>query len=250
MTHPEDLLAAYVDGTLPEDERAVVLAHLDVCVTCREETEVAARAVAALAALPEEPVPFGVTGPVLAEARRSAARPRSLWERYQWATGLAAAACLLLVAAVLLPQLTGGSADDGMGALRAPTAEADGGTDATLGAAEEAVQVEIWDEDLDERDVKSLAREAAKVVPALPERDATASLAAADAATSCLVASGATIDERDVLVRVVQATYLGTPAYLGVFHEGPGGGLPPERIVVWVVSSADCAILTLASQNV
>jgi len=35
-----------------------------------------------------------------------------------------------------------------------------------------------------------------------------------------------------------------------VFHEGPGGGQPTQRIVVWVVSSADCSILTLISQNV
>jgi len=189
-------------------------------------------------------------GDVLAEARRSATPRRSLWERYQWAAGLAAAASLVLIAGVLLPQLTGGSSDDGTGALRAPTAESGGASDATLGASEEAVQVEILGRDLDDRDVKSLAKEAAQVAPAAPERDVTASFAEPGDAISCLVASGATIDDRDVLVRVIQATYLGTPAYLGVLHEGPGGGLPPQRIVVWVVSSADCAILTLASQNV
>ena len=250
MTHPEDLFAGYVDGTLPEDERAVVDAHLAGCATCRDEIQIAAHAVAALSALPEEPVPFGVTGPVLAEARRSATPRRSLWERYQWAAGLAAATSLVLIAGVLLPQLTGGSSDDGTGALRAPTAESGGASDATLGASEEAVQVEILGRDLDDRDVKSLAKEAAQVAPAAPERDVTASFAEPGDAISCLVASGATIDDRDVLVRVIQATYLGTPAYLGVLHEGPGGGLPPQRIVVWVVSSADCAILTLASQNV
>lgn len=249
MTHPEDLLAGYVDGTLTQDERAGVGAHLSDCAVCREEVELAGRAVTALSALAEEPVPFGVTGPVLAEARRAAARRQPVWHRYRLAAGLAAAACLVLVA-VALPQLTGDGSSDTAG-VRAPSAELESGDDLGVGAGSaDVLQTEVLDQNLDERDVKRIATAAAKLAPATPERDTAAMFAAPDEAIACIVASGATIDDRDVLVRMIQARYLGTPAYLGVFHEGPGGGQPPQKILVWVVSSADCAILTLISQNV
>lgn len=250
MTHPEELLAGYVDGTLTQHERAVVDAHLATCDVCREEVELAGRAVTALGALPEEPVPLGLRPPVMAEARRSVHHPRQGWERYQWAAGLAAAACLLLVSVVLGPQLLGGSSEQ-ESAATAPTAEMEAGEDAALGVGTAgALQVEVLDEDLDERDLRRISRETAKVVPEVPvERDAVA-FATPDEAISCLVTGGATIDDEDVLVRVIQADYLGTPAYLGVFHEGPGGGLPPETVVVWVVSRTDCTFLTASSQPV
>lgn len=250
MTHPEDLLADHVDGTLSQTERAVLDAHLAGCETCREEIALAAGAVTALAALDEEPVPFGVTGPVLAEARRTARRRAPARERFQWAIGLAAAACLVLVAVVLLPQLTGGS-DRDRGARSVGAGDAERTEDATLGAEALApLQLEVSDEDFAEQDLTRLARTTAKVAPSLPVAPTPNAVAAPDEAISCLVASGATIDEGDVLVRVIQARYLGTPAYIGVFHEGAGGDVPPRRVVVWVVSSADCAILTLLSQNI
>lgn len=254
MSHPEDLLAEYVDGTLAENERAVLDAHLAGCARCREEVEAAARAVSALASLEEEPVPLGVTGPVLAEARRSgpSAAPgrRPLWERYQWAGGLAAAAALLLLVAVLVPQLTGRSADDSAGSgTTGATAEAGAAEDATLGAPE-AVELEVLDEDLDDRDLQRIARDAAAVAPSLPQREVSATSRAADPAITCLLESGMTIDDRDVLVRVIEASYLGTPAYVGVFHEGPGGGEPADKILVWVVSKPECALLTALSQRI
>ncbi|HET9722957.1 MAG TPA: zf-HC2 domain-containing protein [Actinomycetota bacterium] len=253
MTHPEDLLAEYVDGTLADDQRTVVDAHLVTCARCRQEIEAAGRAVSALAALPEEPVPLGVTGPVVAEAE-GAGRPapgrRPAWERFQWAGGLAAAAALLLVAVVLLPQLTGRSDDEGTGGTaRAPTAEAGAG-DATLGATAAPLQMEVLERDLDDGDLSRLAKEAAEAAPALPEREASATLEPPDPAISCIDESGMTVGGRDVLVRAIQAPYLGTPAYVGVFHESPRSGEPPDTIVVWVVSSADCAILTIVSQGI
>ncbi len=250
MTHPEDLLAEYVDGTLPDRERALVDAHLDGCGRCREEVALAAGAVAALAALPEEPVPLAVTAPVVAEARRAAGRRQPWWQRSEWAVGLAAAAVLALTAGVVLPRVVRDAGDDGGAPATRAAAEASADAGAGLEMTPAPLQLETLDRDLDERDLRRLAREAAKVAPAPPAPEGAVSMSAPDDAISCLVASGATVDERDVLVRVLSASYLGTPAYVGVFHEGPGGGQPPQRVVVWVVSSADCAILTLLSQNV
>ena len=86
MTHPEDLLADYVDGTLAEHERAVVDAHLRGARSAGRSSS-SARAVTALATLEEVPVPLGVTGPVLAEAGRRFERRRTASARLQWAAG-------------------------------------------------------------------------------------------------------------------------------------------------------------------
>jgi anti-sigma factor RsiW len=105
MTHPEEQLSGYVDGTLGTDERAEVDAHLATCATCREEIELSTRAVTMLRELPEMPVPFGTTRPVMAEAgKKRTSRTRRSWGgRTQWAAGLAAAAVLVAVVAVALP---------------------------------------------------------------------------------------------------------------------------------------------------
>lgn len=254
MTHPEDLLAEYVDGTLPDEERALVDAHLATCARCREEIQAAGRAIAALAALDEEPVPLGVTGPVLAEAEQATGHAishrRPTGDRFRWAGGLAATAALLLVAAVLVPQLTGRSNDETAGgAARAPTAEAGAG-DAELGTTAPPLRLEVLDRDLDDDDLARLAKEAAQTAPDVPEREATATLESPDPAIACLDESGMAVGGRDVLVRAIQARYLGTPAYVGVFHESPTPGEPPDTIVVWVVSSTDCTILTIVSQHI
>lgn len=247
MTHPEDLLSAYVEGTLPDRERAVLDVHLRACDQCQEEVELAAAATAALSSLEEEPVPFGVTGPVLGAARKALPHREPVWARLQWAVGAAAAAVLVLVAVVLLPQVTGSRDEEGGIALTAPAEEraSDAVTEGALGAP--LPGLERLAADLDDRDIARLAKEAATGA-ATPS--AAADIVPPDDAVSCLVASGATIDQENVLVRVLEASYLGTPAYLGIFHEGPGGDRPPETAVVWVVSSADCTILTLFSRSI
>ncbi|WP_436777219.1 zf-HC2 domain-containing protein [Yinghuangia sp. YIM S09857] len=56
MNHPEDKLAAYVDGELGHDAREKVLAHLAQCAECRVEAE-EQRRVKALLANSSEPGP-------------------------------------------------------------------------------------------------------------------------------------------------------------------------------------------------
>src|SRR2546428_7579400 len=57
MRHPEDLLAAFVDGTASLQERAEVESHLSFCATCRDEIELAKEARVALEGLPELEAP-------------------------------------------------------------------------------------------------------------------------------------------------------------------------------------------------
>jgi hypothetical protein len=260
MTHPEDLLADYVDGTLPEHERAVVDAHLEGCAKCREETELARGAVTALATLPEEPVPLGVTGPVLAEAGRRFERRRTAgWRRLQWAAGAAAAAALVAVFA-----LNGfGGSEPSRDAATEGGESAEAGGEAPAAATTEAFGPVIQDQanvDYDEDGVRSLAEDAAAAarrttdgaqtgsIGADQEGSAAALAASADRALSCFRDAGAPLDDpNSTLIRLIEARFQRTPAYLAVFLQSPGAGQPPDHAVVWVVARNDCRILTLQS---
>jgi Putative zinc-finger len=68
MNHPEEALAAYVDGVATLQERASVEAHLAFCPRCREDIERARAAKDAVASLPEMPAPEGTAAAVLAAA--------------------------------------------------------------------------------------------------------------------------------------------------------------------------------------
>jgi len=71
MTHPEELLAGYVDGSASLDERASVDAHLPFCPRCTNEVRLARAGRAALVALPELDSP-GLAGTILSAARAPA----------------------------------------------------------------------------------------------------------------------------------------------------------------------------------
>ena len=258
MTHPEEFLADYVDGSLGEDERALVDAHLQACATCFDEVELSRAAVTALRTLEEEPVPLGVTGLVLAEAGRRFERRRSaLWSRVQWAAGAAAAAALVLVVAINL----GGpgenqEATDRAGADAGAADPQDGVEESTVAAEAAVPGLEIQREvNYDGAGVRSLAEVTAErsrddTLAAPNDAPAPDGFQEPSAALDCLRTSGAPVDEptTDTLVRLIQARYEDTPAYFAVFLETPGAGQPPDTVVVWVTARDDCTrILDAAS---
>ena len=250
MTHPEEHLSGYVDGTLATDERAEVDSHLATCATCREEIELSTRAVTILRELPEVPVPFGTTRPVMAKAGKErtsrARRSRGGWT--QWAAGLAAAAVLIAVVVVALPRV-GREAQmesaGGGGASAAPT-PAPGMEAAISGAVPLEVQPNA---DYDATKLEQLAdssvqRAGSDTTLAAPSaKDAPA--AQAEDAAACLARPGG-LTGRDRLVRLIQATFQGRPAYVGVYLEQPGAGQPADRIVIWVVARRDCSFLSFS----
>lgn len=255
MTHPEELLSGYVDGTLPNEERAVVDAHLATCATCREEVELAHEALTALEALEEQPVPFGVTGPVMAEAGRRFERRGAVWQRVQWGAGLAAAAALVLVVAL---NLSRDPSDPGVRSANGNEAGAEGPA-ASLQADESLPELERQRAvSYDDAGIQSIAQSTKDIVTEgspTPEADdvggsdvSFASRNERGSALECLRGSEAPLDDpRETLVRLIEAQYRGTPAYFAVFLESPGGGQPPDSAIVWVVATRDCRILTLAS---
>jgi len=253
MTHPEEHLSGYVDGTLATDERAEVDAHLATCATCREEIELATGAVTMLRELPEVPVPFGTTRPVMAEAgKERTSRARRSWGgRTQWAAGLAAAAALVAVVVVALPRLgrearTESAGGGGVAAAptRAPSMEA---------ALSGAVPLEIQpNADFDAMKLERLAdssalRAGSDTALAQPSvKDLSG--AQAEGAAACLAKPGGLTSE-DRLVRLIQATFQGRPAYVGVYLESPSAGQPADRIVIWVVARQNCSILSFSSKR-
>ena len=256
MSHPEDLLADYVDGTLDERSRAAVDAHLPGCARCSAEVRQAGAARAALSELEDVPVPFGVTGPVLAEAgRRFERRPGVVLGRFQWAAGLAAAAAVVVVVA-----LNVGGEDARNAAAPERTAAAAGGTGAA-GAEAAAPGVILFaglerqtGVNYDDAGIDAVASEAAGAVLAAEDAHGTQtafastvpdSMERTSLAKDCIDQSGVR-GSNDVLIRLIEARFEGTPAFIGVFSEGQ----TPDHIVVFVVAKDDCRILSTASQRI
>ena len=260
MSHPDDLLADYVDGTLAERERAAVDAHLTGCARCSAEVRQAEAAKAALSELEDVPVPFGVTGPVLAEAgRRFERRPGVVWGRFQWAAGLAAAAALVLVVAL---NLGGEDAQNAAAPERAAAAAGGTGAAGTEAAPPEVIRFAGLerqpDVSYDEAGIHAVANDAAGAVLAAEDAgDSQAAFASTvpdskdrtSLARDCIDQSGVR-GPNDVLIRLIEAEFEGTPAFIGVFAEGPGAGQAPDHIVVFVVAKDDCRILSTASQRI
>jgi anti-sigma factor RsiW len=261
VTHPDDLLADYVDGTLDERRRPDVDAHLHGCARCREEVRLAGAAKASLAELEDVPVPFGVSGPVVIEAGKRFEQRGRAWDRFRWAAGLAAAAALVLVVALNLGR--GDERNAAQPAAGAGTA-ATGAAAGAGSAADSAVPFQGVERQpnvtYDEAGIRAVAIQARDALVAEEESEMQTELAAPDAsmrfgaaggARRCIQRSGLpTDDPRDVLIRLIQAKFEDTPAFIAVFGESPGAGQPADHVVVWVVSSGDCRILHTASQRV
>jgi hypothetical protein len=249
VTHPQELLTGYVDGSLTESERADVEAHLATCATCREEMELARRAVTALRALPDERVPVGVAGPVLVEIRTQAPMRTPRGHRFPWAAGLAAAAVLIAVAVGVFPRL--GQEGSNPSSIRAseglPTPAAPG-VEASAGGIHLEMQPGV---DYDASKLEALAGAASHSLDqqALLGPNMKALSGEAATAEACLAEPGG-LTARDRLVRLIQATYQGKPAYLGVYLETPKGGGRADRVVIWVVAKDGCTILSFASKRI
>ena len=262
MTHPEDLLSDYVDGTLGDPQRAVVHAHLQECARCREDVELATGAAHALATLEEVPVPFGVTDPVLAEARGRFERRRTIASgRVQWAAGLAAAAALVLVVVLNVGDTgsqpafdvaTGGTGTAAGGAEAAPEAQ-------RLAAGFEGLERQRG-VNYDEDGIRAVARDTATALKDGAEEAGAAALAPDSAgatltfaspgrALSCLRRGGAPLGE-DTLIRLIEAEFEGRPAYIATFLERPGAGQPANEVLVWVADRDGCRFLSGATQPI
>jgi Putative zinc-finger len=250
VTHPTDQLAAFVDGTLSPSARTVVVRHLSSCAICRREVALAAEARDALRSMPGPlSVPDDLAEPALDELRRAADR-RNEQPRWTRAVPWLAAAALIGLLAVTLPTI-GSSENDA-----APQAAGD----ATAQLSPSSLRLEVVDTDYDATTIADEARRfaAESTTDRAPTADsglaAEAQTAAgspakilgrAKAARAMTCLETAFPDFPGTPVRLVQASFEGTPAYLAYVVEGPGAGQAPDTLSIWVASSVDCSILSL-----
>jgi hypothetical protein len=255
MSHPEELLAGYTEGTLEGHERAMVEAHLVGCDVCTEEIELARRARRALAALPEESVPVGVAGPVLAELYQGASGDREpapvapIGPRRgglpAWVPrALAAAAAIVglgFFGAYLLPDLGGPSEEP---AAVSAAQEAGGPAPAGQDINASAPTLEKQNVDYDGASLSELAQEVADDPVGWASRAGDGSGAPA---LEC-VRRGSSLTESDHAVRLIEATYEGRGVYIGVFLESPTPGAPATKVVIWIVARDGCGLVSYSQQ--
>jgi predicted anti-sigma-YlaC factor YlaD len=245
MTHPEELLAGYVDGSLPGSDRTTVDSHLQMCARCRAEISAARAARTALRRLPDPEAP-DLSAAVIAELEgvRPPVSTSPRWYRY---AGIAAAAVIALAVVVSLPKIGSGPSADREAAGTSGTGPTVGQADTLTGLALELEQI-----DYDTAAVQALAGEAARVAP--PTEAAGVGSAAsvpvgtpaqAKRARSCVARAFPGFPGTPT--RLISATFEGTPAYLAVVLEGPAAGQPADTGSVWVADIASCQPLSFTT---
>jgi len=248
--HPEEALAGFVDGTLPDDERRLVEAHVRTCATCRDEVDLARASLSATAGLPEADAP-GLDAAAIAEtartvvpmrARARAADSSERSGRLLAVIGSLAAAAIAGVFVVGLLRGPGGGGSATTGALAPsvtavppqPTEGFQAGPSA--GVAPSPVTGVAVDENFTPASVaRSLA--GGSDMGLLQPRAGARRLRAHDVAVTTLCAQGAVgTAERPALL--VRATFEGRPAFVTAFR-APGS--PNVRVVV--TSARTCSVL-------
>jgi hypothetical protein len=250
MTHPEELLAGYVDGTLSPKERRAVDSHVADCSRCSREISLAAGARSALRSLMEVPAPPGIATRALEEAggaRRSAASGTPRWYRIGGAA--AAVAAGLLVLTLVLPNI-GQSESPGGEAARVKDQGAAG--DARESTSTLLAAIEIQQVNYDDASLTALiswyqsdASSGGALSAAAPTSQDFGTQAQTDRALACVAQSAP--DPSGELQNLIRARFQGTPAYLAVFLEGPGAGQPADTATAWVFATKDCRILSFSS---
>lgn len=250
MTHPEELLAPYVDGTATGEERAAVLAHLSGCARCRAEVAQASSARMALRALPTAEAPDGLAPGTSSVPTATGGAPA--W--YRWGGVAAAAAAIVLLLTLVLPRIGGGGS--GSGNRAAASAEAG----AVPQAPASPVPIEIRQQDFGGQALSALAQEAAaQPVPSasvtsgsgvfgengtgdVAKREGTARQA--QRAQACLTTAFVTVPGR--LIRLIAAPFDGSPAYIGLYEQSPGTNQPAGAVVARAAAAHDCTPLSIA----
>lgn len=259
--HPEELLAAYEEGSLADQALQAVEDHLAECDTCRADVRLAALARERLRALPEANVP-AATGRAVVHALdregpnlrapggpevgdRGSARRRG--DASRWLAGLAAAAVVVGLIAVALPRLW--SSDSGGSSTAARSEEAaDAAAPAPAGSGPPIV--ERQDIDYEPAAVAALAADAARATAsagAVPEQAEARQPPGAAQAIAC-VRRWASAAEGATPIRIIEASYRGSPAYLGVARQtSPGEG--SDRILVWVLAREACELISFTQRR-
>ena len=262
----DELLAEYVDGTLRDEDRTALLAHVSDCGYCTQALELASEARRRLAGLPELPPPDLAEAvarhPALRLSTPAAmpagtlrpARSRHLWQRAAWGGGIAAAAVVVGLFLFLGGSpLTGGGGGAETGAARGGgggmSSEAASQPDAALRVPARRTYTESSLEDL----ARSIARQVRGLQPSPAAPRAQSALFATSRpprgrGATC-VRAGAGLGGGS-LFDVRKIRFGGQRAYLGLVLRQPRGGSRRPSVLVAAVDRADCRLLHLSRARV
>jgi hypothetical protein len=252
--HPEELLAAYVDRSLADEALEAVERHLAECETCREDVRLAEAARERLRELPEVDVPAGTRRAAAQALDREGSELGGAGRRdpRRWLAGLAAAAVIVGVIAVALPRLT--SSDSAGTSAAARSEEVPNAAMPTPSGSRPPI-VERQDMDYEPADVAALAADEAGATAAgaadeagAPEQALARQPPGAEQAIQC-VRRWASAAQGATTTRVIEASYQGRPAYLGVARQTPPGE-GPDRILVWVLAREACKLISFTQRRV
>jgi hypothetical protein len=251
--HPEELLAAYVDRSLADGTLEAVERHLAECETCREDVRLAEAARERLRELPDVDVPAATRHAVGEALDREGSELGGAGRRdpRRWLAGLAAAAVIVGVIAVALPRLT--SSDSAGTTAEARSEEVPNAAMPTPSGSGPPI-VERQDIDYGPADVAALAADEACATAAgaadeagAPEQGQARQPPGAEEAIQC-VRRWASAAQGATPTRVIEATYQGRPAYLGVARQTPPGETS-DRILVWVLARDACELISFTQRR-
>jgi hypothetical protein len=251
--HPEELLAAYVDRSLADGTLEAVERHLAECETCREDVRLAEAARERLRELPDVDVPAATRHAVGEALDREGSELGGAGRRdpRRWLAGLAAAAVIVGVIAVALPRLT--SSDSAGTTAEARSEEVPNAAMPTPSGSGPPI-VERQDIDYGPADVAALAADEAGATAAgaadeagAPEQGQARQPPGAEEAIQC-VRRWASAAQGATPTRVIEATYQGRPAYLGVARQTPPGETS-DRILVWVLARDACELISFTQRR-
>ena len=242
----DELLTAALDGTLSAADREAVDAHLEDCAQCRGDLELARGAREALRSLPDEiRPPIDMAAAVAAELAGGGASAGAPTGPPRWyrAAGLVAAAAAIVLGVMIVPRVIGGEPQE-RNVTAAVGANSGSAPEAGVSAPPSSKAVFVDSKtDYDEAGLRALLgstdlRPAASATAA----DAAAQLTSGgEVALECVrTAAGASIPDDAVLVRLIDATFQGTPATIAVFSVPDGTGLvvAASRQGCWLLASA------------
>jgi hypothetical protein len=287
MRHPDELLAAFVEGTASLPERAAVQAHLSFCPSCREEVDLAGSARAALQALPElEPAPLDLafaggglapaapevgspapstestesTGPfVEAPAgdftplpiEMPSSRPPTTSTGRRWPVRVAQGALAVAAVSVAVAVFVGGRSPSQTGSTpqsRAAAPTAPSKANPVVGASTQSFTHAAF-----LALANDLVREVRRGVsfdassPALSPEPSPASDAPLTEQAASCIDRGTGVVAGTRLYYVQRAAYEGTDAYIGAFLTGTGTS---RSLLVLAVSVDGCSPLQFIRQHV
>jgi Putative zinc-finger len=255
MTHPDELLAEYVDDALSPEGRAQVEEHLAGCARCRDEVALSRHAVAQLGRLSDRAAPSGVASAAVRESRRTkrpaAAARAPRWHRF---APVAAAAAVVLLAVIAIPRFTSSKSASAPRALEAASGSTDnsGATVPSASTAPQTTGPASLSSARFDSSAKGLERQSTNYDSASLQQLAAppasfgqfASAGSFNAAKKCI--TSAEHGESGSLVRLIEARYQDTPSFLAVFlpnglqHQSAG-----SPVTIIVVTTSGCSLLAV-----